>query len=896
MKSILSIAFLLVVINGFSQDDKVYKSLDEALKNAENVIHLDLSGQGLTSLPKGFKNFKNMKSLDLSKNKLTSLPSFAPFDILEKINLSDNPLSEFPIFIEVLGEERNVISENNSIGKFSLSNKKAINITEKDFEGTICISSTTVFKSETANGETFLKVMPDGLESERWLEIRKKGDFTNESLLQKMKEDKTNQLECFFNKHITFDKQQDTLPFFLVYNSVNKEGKVGMVGSGAMVFFDKYYITLKSKKRHITYSEVKKLLESALTFRPESENLNVQFSKKVFKEKTADDFLVNAKIPIKVTVPGVLPELTPTKETIYTLQPGETVAFTNEYQLGTSLKDKEYYLYYKKAGKYYVKTAKNVFGPYDDLPTARPDAPFSQNFTAEFKAIKNKKAYFISNGVETGPYPEDAYMYFYEYGEEEKKPVVRYGPDKENYIEIEGKKYGPYSSYMSLQFCKGKRVLYNYSYNKPISIYVDDVLKFKDINIDGYSPVLEDDLFFSYIKDEKKYLQFNEQSFGPYDAITRRSIVNGKLRMWYKENGKQFYYIDGKVIGPYDEIMDHYSGKILNDFVYKNEGKFYITIDGKVYGPYDTKPTAILDSEGNFCYHSFMKEGKEYFVFKGKQYGPFEDVLSLNNSLTDMISKEDKQPFTMTKNVDGTFSVFTYDKNYLSIKSKPDVFYSDSLNKIAMSFSEKNTAGENEFYLLMDDVKYGPFAEITSLSYVQASYTTIYSYRFLIKTKEGKVIRMDEDGIWGPFDKFQAGYDKKPNDKFKLGDYWYINNDQKLIGPITNVSFMDQVKGSTESGSITMQGKNVSVDIWGNDLSQYYLNNIKLDKNYVFVGYNDINFILMTYDAGLDGGYVINNKFIKDKGLLNYAWDEESKTAFWLSLEGKNVVRYKLKL
>jgi hypothetical protein len=303
-----------------------------------------------------------------------------------------------------------------------------------------------------------------------------------------------------------------------------------------------------------------------------------------------------------------------------------------------------------------------------------------------------------------------------------------------------------------------------------------------------------------------------------------------------------------------------------------------------------------LDSEGNYCFHSFKKDGKEYFIFKGKQYGPFEKVIDAGNDLTKFIDKDDKQPFITTKNVDGTFSVFTKEKNYIGMKNKPDVYFSDSLNKISLAYSETNASGEKEFYLLMDELKYGPFKDIATASYSNINYSTVYKFRFLITTLTGKTIRVDENGIWGPFDKFEKGYGNKPDDKCKLGDNWYINNNQKLIGPITNVDFLDPKPEKKLYGSLELQGKNVIVNLRGNGPNEMYLNNKKLDNYFMFIGSNDINFVMMTYDAGLDGGYIINNKFIKDKGLLSNSWDEETKTVYWMSLEGKNLVRYKLKL
>jgi Leucine-rich repeat (LRR) protein len=79
MKNKLHIAavFLLtlITISGFSQNNKRFKSLDEALVMPDSVFILDLSFANLKELPKEINRFKNLEVLDISGNQISKLPS-----------------------------------------------------------------------------------------------------------------------------------------------------------------------------------------------------------------------------------------------------------------------------------------------------------------------------------------------------------------------------------------------------------------------------------------------------------------------------------------------------------------------------------------------------------------------------------------------------------------------------------------------------------------------------------------------------------------------------------------------------------------------------------------------------------------------------------------------------
>ena len=74
-----------------------FTSLEEALKNPEQVIKLELRKKGLKSFPKEIFQFTNLQYLDLSKNKITEVPEdIGKLQALQYFSIARNNLIEFP--------------------------------------------------------------------------------------------------------------------------------------------------------------------------------------------------------------------------------------------------------------------------------------------------------------------------------------------------------------------------------------------------------------------------------------------------------------------------------------------------------------------------------------------------------------------------------------------------------------------------------------------------------------------------------------------------------------------------------------------------------------------------------------------------------------------------------
>lgn len=76
---------------------RAYTSLEEALKNPEKVIKLELRRKKLKSFPMEILKFPNLQYLDLTKNNIKELPAeISQLKNLQYFSISKNVLEEFP--------------------------------------------------------------------------------------------------------------------------------------------------------------------------------------------------------------------------------------------------------------------------------------------------------------------------------------------------------------------------------------------------------------------------------------------------------------------------------------------------------------------------------------------------------------------------------------------------------------------------------------------------------------------------------------------------------------------------------------------------------------------------------------------------------------------------------
>ncbi|MFZ4401497.1 MAG: leucine-rich repeat domain-containing protein [Bacteroidales bacterium] len=163
MKRIFAIIVLLcfslsvksqLLSSGQLEEQQLYISLSEALKNPEKVYRLDLSKQKLHNIPKEVFSLYNLQELNLAKNKLAYIPQeISNLTNLQKLNVSKNDLTELPSSIGILTNLTELIANQNDIYKLPAEIGNLINLENLDLWST----SVDVFPDEISKLKDTLK-------------------------------------------------------------------------------------------------------------------------------------------------------------------------------------------------------------------------------------------------------------------------------------------------------------------------------------------------------------------------------------------------------------------------------------------------------------------------------------------------------------------------------------------------------------------------------------------------------------------------------------------------------------------------------------------------------------------------------------------------------------------
>ncbi len=136
------------------EQQPIYTSVNEALKNPEKVYRLDLSKKKLRTIPKGVFSLYNLQELTLAKNKLQKIPKeIGDLTNLQKLNVSKNKITEFPATLGNLTNLVELIANRNEIYKLPPEIGNLINLEFLD----LWSNEIDVFPEEISKLENTLK-------------------------------------------------------------------------------------------------------------------------------------------------------------------------------------------------------------------------------------------------------------------------------------------------------------------------------------------------------------------------------------------------------------------------------------------------------------------------------------------------------------------------------------------------------------------------------------------------------------------------------------------------------------------------------------------------------------------------------------------------------------------
>lgn len=138
------------------EQQPVYTSISEALKNPLKVYRLDLSKQKLHTIPKEVFVLYNLQELNLAKNKIQSIPQeISSLVNLQKLNVSRNDLVELPATIGFLTNLTELVANQNDIYKLPKEIGNLTNLEKLDLWST----AIDVFPEEISKLKETLKTL-----------------------------------------------------------------------------------------------------------------------------------------------------------------------------------------------------------------------------------------------------------------------------------------------------------------------------------------------------------------------------------------------------------------------------------------------------------------------------------------------------------------------------------------------------------------------------------------------------------------------------------------------------------------------------------------------------------------------------------------------------------------
>lgn len=405
----------------------------------------------------------------------------------------------------------------------------------------------------------------------------------------------------------------------------------------------------------------------------------------------------------------------------------------------------------------YVQINNKVYGPF--VLNAFPKVSSDKKNLA-FCYEKNNKLYIQINNKSYGPFPIsfDSKCFFsddfsrYGYTWEDKKNNARF-------FIVDGQKYGPFN------------------------IGKVNVKEFDVSRVDMDFPSVGSGFAFSFKKEDKYYVQFNETVLGPYDGVFNLGFLPDNKIFYYFENDNQsFVKVGEKIYGPYDSLI-------------KKKSENNALIIEKLPTFFSISFFSSDKDQGYITFFSYKLNDKYYLKVGDKDFGPYDNQILLANVSQDMqkiavVYLDPEQKYFYVKVDDNVFGPYVN-----TVFLQPIPFFSEDNSKITFYYLNSS---DNKFYVKAGDKDYGPYEFVSSPIFLPGDNL------FFIYILENKNYLRIGENIYGPYDELYI----KPNPykdsldafnvlnnlrrfdfeqvitlAFKKGKNWYLKQKNKTYGP-----------------------------------------------------------------------------------------------------------------
>jgi hypothetical protein len=358
----------------------------------------------------------------------------------------------------------------------------------------------------------------------------------------------------------------------------------------------------------------------------------------------------------------------------------------------------------------------------------------------------------------------------------------------------------------------------------------------------------------------------------------------------YELAGRRFVNIEGKVLskvnGEVSNFMIYGTKKFA--FLYRKIEDTYtsVYIDGRIFGPHKWVSAFTVTDKGSFMYYYKLTTDNYYININGEIFGPYNSInnayMNKNGSYIYSYSIKNNNTYSYYVNVNGTniesndkriFDAHVFDnggyiygyhdnfKQYINLNGKISGPYDASYAQPYLHIKFANDSYiithkiDGNYYVDVDEVRFGPFAEVDYLGHngVQIAKDKKYAFRYT-----------DTNG--------KQRYCVNGNLNASMDEFDFFSSNIETDHLANNLNFIHY--------GYNMFDNTITIE----DMFDNTINITSPDNTHSF--YSDFAYEYVVIDGEPVG-----------KSPALYCWYNDKTHAFvWNSIEGKELVIYEYKL
>lgn len=303
---------------------------------------------------------------------------------------------------------------------------------------------------------------------------------------------------------------------------------------------------------------------------------------------------------------------------------------------GSSMKNPQFCLVYKKDELWYCRIGPQIYGGYRWVgeTMVSPDGSL-----VAFCYEDDSNRYFRIGPKVFGPFTEilNSEIIFSPTGMD-----FAFGYRKNSndyYIQTKDLTLGPFQNIYRVGFTTGGTIFYGFQKGEQYGVVIGNTTYPLDPRTGelAVSP-RGNGWCFTYRKNFQAYLLVNGKTYGPFynirqnlDTLNDEFVFSpdgsGFGLVYYDRNNKDFVQINNRVFGPFQKAGGIVLGPSAGDYAFKYhlDDQLFLQVGEWKFGPYDLIETPLWLGVGSFAVVC-RKGNSTYLIKDGQIYGPFNDA------------------------------------------------------------------------------------------------------------------------------------------------------------------------------------------------------------------------------------------------------------------------------